>query len=134
MIRVVLDTNIIISGLVFRGKPGRILELAADGALACVTSDSLRSEVEDVLARKFSWSAAMIVTACEPLWTLAEWVMPSRVITACSDPDDNRVLECAAEAEVHFIVTGDHHLLTMKRFEDITILTAEEFLQIECAS
>ena len=71
----------------------------------------------------------MIDFACTPYWTSSLCVKPQRTIHACSDPDDDRVLECASEAQAKFIITGDRHLLSMLQFERIPIVTPDQFLQ-----
>jgi predicted nucleic acid-binding protein len=70
----------------------------------------------------------MIDFACAPFWNVGFFVSPTRAISACIDPDDDRILECAASAGAHFIVTGDKHLLTMVSFEDIRIVRPDKFL------
>ena len=130
MMRVVLDTNIFISAFLFGGKPARLLQLAEDGAFALLASSALMSEVEEVLAGKFSWPEPLVRAACDPLWNLADVIVPTIRIKDCPDADDNRVLECALEGEARYIVSGDHHLLDMKRFRNIDIVTADEFLRL----
>jgi len=129
-IRAVLDTNVFISAFLFRGKPAEVVQLAENRAFTLIVSAALRLEVEQVLGEKFKWPATLIAQACSPLWEVAVWVAPTLELKACPDPDDNRVLECAVEGRAHCIVTGDHHLLHMKRFRGITILRVHDFLGI----
>lgn len=129
-VRAVVDTNVFISAFLFRGKPAQVLRLAEGRAFRLLVSAPLRLEVEQVLGQKFKWPAPRIVQACGPLWEVAMWVAPTLELKDCPDPDDNRVLECAVEGKAHCIVTGDHHLLNMKRFRGIIILTVDGFLQI----
>lgn len=130
MIRVVLDTNIYISAFLFGGKPSQILRQIEIGRVALYYSRSIRTEIEQVLAEKFRWPDEMISLACAPLWSISSLVVPRRRIQACSDPDDDRILECAVEAQAQFIVTGDKHLLQMMSFERILILRPSEFLKL----
>lgn len=129
MTRVVLDTNVFISAFLFGGKPALILDWAEQGRIALCYSDPIRKEVEEVLAEKFHWPPEMIDLACMPYWTSGLRVRPKREVKACSDPDDDRVLECAVEAQAEFIVTGDKHLLSMLQFERTLILTPDQFLR-----
>jgi putative PIN family toxin of toxin-antitoxin system len=129
-VRAVVDTNVFISAFLFRGKPAEVLQLAEARAFTLIVSALLRLEVEEVLSQKFRWPAPLILRACSPLWKVAAWVAPTQQIEDCPDPDDNRVLECAVEGKAHCIVTGDHHLLDMRRFRGITILTVDDFLRI----
>lgn len=128
MTRVVLDTNVFVSAFLFGGKPRLILDWVEQGRIALCYSAPMRTEVE-VLAEKFHWRPEMIDFACGPYWTGGLRVKPRRQIQACSDPDDDHVLECAVEAQAEFIVTGDKHLLNMSPFEQILILTPAQFLR-----
>lgn len=126
--RVVLDTNVFISGLLFGGNPARVLQLAEARLFELLTSPPIRREVERVLEEKFKWPASMIALACNPLWQIGRDIHPSVQVTDCPDPDDNRILECALEGRAQFIVSGDHHLLDMKRFAGIPIVRIDQFL------
>jgi uncharacterized protein len=129
MIRVVPDTNIYISAFLFGGKPALLLDHIEGGLLTLFYSRPIQDEVEEVLAEKFGWPSEMIELACAPFWSIGQCVKPKRAIHACSDADDDRILECAVEAQAEFIVTGDKHLLQMVRFEGISILEPDEFLK-----
>jgi len=128
--RAVLDSNIFVSAFLFGGNPARILQCAEERTFTLLTSPPLRDEVEEVLARKFSWPRNLIRTACDPLWELSVSVSPQFLVDRCSDPDDNRVLECAAEGKANFIVTGDNHLLTIKIYRKIKIVNPSVFLKL----
>ena len=130
MKRVVLDTNVFISGFLFAGKPLQVLRLADEGAFVLLTSAPIREEVEEVLALKFSWPEDLIAVVCEPIWKTSENVVPTDAITACFDPDDNRILECAVRGNADYIVTGDHDLLNLKRFQRAKIVTPSAFLAL----
>lgn len=129
MMRVVLDTNVYISALLFGGKPLQVLGFAEDHMFSLLYSKPIREEVEGVLAKKFHWPQEMINLACEPYWKIGLAVRPKRRVSACPDPDDNRILECAIEARADWIVTGDKHLLDMLSFEGISILRPDDFLK-----
>ena len=129
MTRVVLDTNIFISAFLFGGKPALILRWIEEDRMTLCYSEPIRKEVEEVLAEKFHWPEEMIALACIPYWSIGLCVKPKRKFQACSDPDDDRVLECAVEAEASAIVSGDKHLLSMLQFERIPILTPNQFLK-----
>ncbi len=129
MIRVVLDTNVYISAFLFGGKPLTILDLVEGRAISLHYSHAIREEIEEVLSVKFRWPQEMIELACASYWKIGHATKPKRKISACPDADDNRILECAVEARVAFIVTGDKHLLNMVNFEGISILRPDNFLQ-----
>src|SRR3989338_1881937 len=96
MLRVVLDTNVLVSGLLFGGVPHSIIQAALAGRLEWLTSPNLLAELERVLETKFPHRWETIQDTLEVLRSVATVVNPTEVISAISeDPADNRVLECA---------------------------------------
>jgi putative PIN family toxin of toxin-antitoxin system len=132
--RVVADTNVIISGLFWHGAPRKILVAARDEKIELYTSGSLLAELDDVLQREKMAKrlASAKVKASEIVLgyaALASVVKVTSVVKAITeDPDDNRVLECARAAKADVIVSGDSHLLKLKQFRKIKTLTPEELL------
>lgn len=126
--RVVFDSNVFISGFVFRGRPAQLLQQAEDSEFSLLTSAPIRLEIERVLTEKFRWPKPVIAAICGPLWVVSENIEPLESITECIDPDDNRILECAVAGQADYIVSGDHHLLDMRQFEGIPILKINEFM------
>jgi len=126
--RVVVDSNIYISALLFGGKPGHVIALAENGLLDIYSSEPIKNEVERVLRDKFRWSKERVAAAAGYLWSLSRPVDPQCTVSDCPDPDDNRVLECAIEAKAAFTVTGDEHLLALDPYRGIAILSPREFL------
>jgi putative PIN family toxin of toxin-antitoxin system len=126
---VVLDSNIYVSALVFGGNPRAILELAEERLFEVSVSDAIKADVERVLGLKFSWPKERISDATAYLWTLAHAISPQQTVSDCTDPDDNRVLECALEAHAQAIITGDNHLLKLHPYREISILTPKQFLE-----
>ena len=129
MTRVTLDSNIYISALAFGGKPMRLLEMATEGAIRVGISDAIIAEIQRVLLTKFGWSAERVAAAVETIGTITERAAPTESLEIVkTDPDDNRVVECAAAAGSEFIVSGDADLLAIGGFGGITIVTAAKFL------
>lgn len=126
--RVVLDTNVFISGYRFGGKPEEVLELADNQAFVLLNSKPLKSELERVLAIKFHMSRQLIAETCARLWEISEWIEPEIRVGLCPDESDNRVLECALEGMAGYVVTGDRHLLNLLPIEGLAILTPDAFL------
>jgi putative PIN family toxin of toxin-antitoxin system len=130
MIRVVLDTNILVSALLQpQGLPARTLLLALEGITAqlCVSGD-IYSEYEEVIRRpKFNYSDAVIERALRTIRQNGIWVKPSHKVRACSDPDDDIFLECAEAARAHYLVTGNLKHFPLK-WADTQIVTARRFL------
>jgi putative PIN family toxin of toxin-antitoxin system len=131
VIWVVLDSNVYVSALLFGGNPSTIIECAEEGLIELSISDSIRAEVERILAEKFSWPQERVREATSYLWSLAHSVAPQQTIADCSDPDDNRILECALDANATVIVTGDGHLLKLHPYRGILILTPKQFLEVK---
>lgn len=129
MIRVVADTNIYISALMFGGLPGIFLDLAFEQVFTLVTSAALLEELDEKLRGKFAVTADDSQLIRARLESVAELVHPDFVLQAVpDDPDDNRVLECAVAAGAKFVVSGDRHLLQLGSHENISILTVRQFL------
>jgi len=131
MTRIVLDTNVIVSALVFGGVPRIVLELA-DARRCHLFSEPIQTEVRRVLADKFDWSSNMLDQVLPVIWGMGEQVIPHATVSAVTDdPDDNRILECAIAAKADVIISGDHHLLALRNFESIPIVTPRQFLNAQ---
>ena len=127
--RVVADTNILVSAIVFGGPPGRIIELAAARRLQLITSPPLIDELREVLRRKFGFSDAAIYQAETLLRRAGSVVEPAgELMVIVEDPPDNRVLEAAAAGSADVIVSGDRHLLKLETFGAIPIMKRRELL------
>jgi uncharacterized protein len=129
--RVVLDTNMLISAILFGGKPRELLRLVIQGRIDAFTSPALDREFRDVLIRpKFNLKPEDCFLIYKEIETLITMVFPETTVTAVhADPDDNAVLECALEAQADTIITGDPHLLDLPGFEGIKICTPALFLK-----
>lgn len=132
--RIVLDTNTVISSLLWFGNPRQILDLAEEGTVTICTSSDLLNELEKVLARpKFTGRFAAVGTSVEEVLDrfieLAEVVeVLEKVTVVTADPDDDAVISCALAAGADCIVSGDAHLLDLKSYGDVEILSAAQFL------
>jgi uncharacterized protein len=128
--RVVADTNIYISALMFGGVPGRFLDLALGRRFTLVTSKALLDELDEKLRGKFAVSESDARAIRAKLEGNASVVNPDFELNAVADdPDDNRVLECAVAGEADFIVSGDRHLLRIGAYEGIAIVTVRQFVE-----
>lgn len=132
MIKVVLDTNILISAIVFGGKPRKVLEAAIKGKIHLVLTEEIIVEIRGVLeGKKFQYPSEITELIIQELEALAEIVKPKeRIKVIEKDPEDNRVLECAQQEQADYIVSGDVHLLEIKEFQGTRILIPGEFLKI----
>ena len=128
--RVVLDTNVIVSGLNFPGNERLVLELARRGRFELCLSPFVLEEIAGVLTRKFGWEEENTHRAIEMLRDSANIVDPQEVPQVIEGNEaDNRVLGCAVEASADYLVTGDRrHLLPLGEHGGIRILNAPRFL------
>ena len=130
MNRVVVDSNVYISALVFGGVPQQVFEVIQAQRLNLYISQPIMDEVAEVLARKFKWTIGNLEEFLPPLWEGCIVVTPTVSINACKDPDDNRVLECALTGRVHLIISSDDHLKQLKSFQGIGIVRPVDFLRM----
>ncbi len=134
--RVTADTNVIISGLFWRGNRRAVLDAARDGIIDLFTSETLLDELRDVLDRdRFAGRVTAIgatvdqlVDGIAALATVVDTVAIVPIISR--DPDDDHVLACAMSAECEIIVSGDDDLLSLESYQGIRIMNAPEFLKL----
>lgn len=132
-IRVVLDTNIFISALFWKGNPNEILKKCYRGELQLLVSGDMLNEVEGILVRekKFELTRGEIAEHLEIIKLNSELLEPKIKINVIKeDLEDNKFLECAVTGKADYIVSGDRHLLNLKKFRGIKILSSLEFLRI----
>ena len=128
--RVVLDTNVLISAFIFPGgSPEAAYRLVLEGKALLVTSRPLLAEFGGVLERKFGWEAGRAEAAVAQLIRIGEIVEPSdELAVIAADPSDDRVLEAAVAGRASAIVSGDRHLLELARWSEIPIMDAASFV------
>ena len=128
--RVVLDSNVIISGLNFPGNERMALELALRGRFAFFLSLFILEEVAGVLVRKFGWNEERTAQATRTLENAATVIEPPRQTEVIAGGHaDNRILECATAAGADYLVTGDRrHLLPLGEHRGTIIVNAPRFL------
>lgn len=130
--RVVLDTNILISGIGWSGSPKDVIEAFLKGEFILLISESLLNELERILNyKKFYFIPGYLKESLiRNLLKAAEIVeIKKKLDIVKEDPEDNKVLECALFGKADYIVTGDKHLLKLCKFNNIKILTPIEFLK-----
>jgi uncharacterized protein len=127
--RVVFDTNILVSALVFPGGKGEAaLQRIIEQADQLIVSRPIVDELLEVLARKFARDAEELAHVAVFVTELAVVVAPKRRLRVVKDDADNRILECAVTGRADAIVTGDKALLALKLYESIRILTLRDYL------
>ena len=132
MLRIVLDTNVYISAILFGGKPEKIRSLSRDGEIEFLVSEAIILEIADVLRRKFNWESWQISLVIDEVRESATLIIPRQSVSVIQEDEaDNRVLECALEGNAEYIISGDkRHLLQMARYGEIEILSPDEFLRL----
>lgn len=130
--KVVLDTNVLVSGLLFRGTPGRILSAWADGVVSLVVSPDILDEY-----RRVGWELSK---GREPLQRALDALLALLTVTAtivkapplpaavCEDPDDDMFLAAALAGDAQMIVSGDKHLLRVSGWKSIKVLKPRQFV------
>lgn len=128
--KIVVDTNVLISGVFFGGFPRKILNAIVEERLtACATTeivDEYEEIIQEMIRRKQGRLNQQFLT---PLIRVLEIIEPVSNVQICRDPDDDKFLGCAKDAHALYIVSGDKDLLVVKQFEGIQIVTAKEFCE-----
>ena len=132
--RLVLDTNTVVSGLLWDRKPSLQIKAALQGHVEVFTSQTLLLELEDVLprrklARRVSASGLSVAQLTARFALLARIAVPAAISPISVDPDDDHVLACALAAQADLIISGDSDLLNLKFYRGIPILAAAEGLE-----
>ncbi len=130
--RVVLDTNVYISAILFGGNCEEILRLANLGSFDLLLSKDILLEIKSVLKYKFNWTGKQVTTTISYLKDITTEIKPDISIDIVQDdPSDNKVIECALAGNAHYIVTGDrNHLLPLKKYKKIKFISPAEFLRL----
>ena len=128
--RVVLDTNIFISALL-GGRLHIIIDEWKVGKFTLIVSEAVAHEYLDVILRsKFKISAGEIAAVTDYLLKRAEFITPLETITVIeADPTDNKFLEAALAGGAAYLVSGDSHLLQLKTYRGVSIITGREFIE-----
>ena len=133
MHKVVLDTNIYLSAILFGNKPEEFIGLGKTGKIQILISEEILAEIAGILKRKFKWDDTLISDAIESIKEYTVLITPSETVNIIKlHEPDNRILECAVEGKADYIVSGDkHHILPLKEYKKIKILSASEFIAEE---
>jgi len=130
MLKVVIDTNVIISALLFGGQPAEVLRLARKQEIQNITSPAILDEIQGVLIRKFLWEPKLAKETRRWVASFSEMVEPVETVSVIPHAFDNRFLECALAGQATFIISGDHHLIDLKTFQGIIIVNPATFLRL----
>ena len=130
MLRVVLDTNVLVSAIISEGKSRELLRMGIAKQFSIVTSDLILKELVVVLRRpKFKTSQDEVQRVIVALMRTAKVVnVTSKFKAVKEDPKDDMVVETAYDGNADMIVTGDSHLLALNNFKEIKIISVEKML------
>ena len=127
--RVVFDTNVLVSAMVMPGARGdEALLRIVDGRDELLVSRAIIDELLDVLARKFARDAEELARIALFLDSIAETIEPSERLTVLADDPDNRILECALAGKADVVVTGDKRVLALGNWREVRVLSLAEYL------
>jgi uncharacterized protein len=127
---VVLDTNIYISATFWEGIPYRIVQRAIRQGIRAFISQDILDEIGKVLGRDFGYSEKEVEQAISSFVLFTHRVEPKeRISVIDEDPDDDRIVECALCAGASYIVNQDNHLLKLKEYRGVKILSPKQFLE-----
>ena len=123
MLRVVFDSNVYISALLFEGIPEKILDMALKNKIILIVSTEIITETESVLREKFKWPEHNIDKFVRRLSGISENIRPGNKLNVIKEREsDNRVLEYAVSGNASLIVSGDKYLLKLKKYKNIPIV------------
>jgi len=130
-LKVVFDTNIFISAFVIPGSKAEEAYLhTMKGNFNLFSSVAILTEMAQKLREKFGWQENKITRVLKGIAKVAVVLKTKTHIRLLADEPDNRILECAITVKADFIVTGDKHLLSLKPFENISIVKLSNFLEV----
>ena len=126
--KVVVDTNVVVSGAFFGGKPWRIIETIISGKLTAYATAEIIEEYNQIFDEMISRKQGR---ASKDLWvsflSKLHVIDTNSIVRVCRDPDDDKFISCALDAGSVFVISGDKDLLDLERYEGVLIITAAEF-------
>jgi putative PIN family toxin of toxin-antitoxin system len=127
--RVVFDTNIPFSSVGWLGNPHQCVQAARQGKCTSLTCEPILAEFLEKLQLKRGFDAAKAAEVADEIRAFSKVItIPGTLKVVADDPDDDAVLECAVIGESDYLVSGDRHLLSLGRYNNIQILKATDFL------
>ena len=131
MLKVVLDTNVVASAVLVNGRPRQLLQIGLEGRFVIISSDAMLEELDSLLQKpKFAHVRNEIVRIRKALEVLSRRIPATSFLSVIdADPDDNVFINAAVDGRADYVVTGDRHLLELKKFRWIKIVTADEMLK-----
>ena len=127
--RIVIDTNVVASGVFFGGSPQRLLQGAVTKQFDVFVSEDIVNEYYEIIGRlSEKYPDLPKKLPLEPFVSSCVQVSPSKKFEICRDPDDDKFISCAVEAKCLYIVSGDKDLLSLEKVENVESVTVADFL------
>lgn len=126
--RIVIDTNVVASGVFFGGAPWRVLEAISSGTIDAFATSEILEEYQDTIHRLMEkYGGRFDSDGLSRFQMMVNPVDAQTKVAVCRDPDDDKFLGCAVDSKAIYIVSGDKDLLTIGKYEKVEIITAREF-------
>jgi len=133
-VRIVIDTNVIVSGVFFGGLPRNVLEFWRRNSFELICSPDILEEYEEVLNRLVQKSKKADNQLVERFMKFvvqdSTVIHPKHDLKVSRDPDDDKFVNCALSGRALYIVSGDSDLLDIEKVDEINIITTREFIDI----
>ena len=126
MHKVILDTNVFLSGILFGGNPEKLLKLWLEKRFILCFSPILKAEIIQKLELKFEFAKYSIKTISQTIDMFSKKYIPKKKVKICKDPKDNFLLELAQESHADYFVSGDKTVLELKEYKGTKILSPKE--------
>ncbi len=131
MLKIVADSNILLSSIFWSGNPYKIIQRAVNQEILIFVSHQILDELRRILKRDFKIDEQEITDIIDSIALFTHFVEPKEKIDFIKeDEKDDIILECAVAACADYIVSGDHHLKDLGKFRNIKIVSAAKFLEI----
>ena len=127
--KIVIDTNVFISAVFFGGLPLKVLQSVISRQNDAYISPEIWDEYNDVIERMTNrYPSRLKQQLIDEVFKLFKIIIPSSGVSICRDPDDDKFISCAIDAECKYIVSGDDDILSLGKVGNVTICTPSEFL------
>ncbi len=128
--KIILDTNVFISGIFFSGPPSQILKAWQNSRLQIVLSQEILNEYQRVAESLVGKIPKIDILPIVELMTIHGQLIDAEGfdVSVCDDPDDNKFMECAIASNSKIIISGDKHLLKVSGYQGIKVLKPREFV------
>ena len=128
--RIVIDTNVIVSGIFFGGRPGDLLQLVLTRQVEAIATSQILAEYQATIHCLLKrYGGTHLHFSMLPLFTAMEVIPQTESIKICRDPDDDKFISCVVDGRCIYIVSGDKDLLSLGQYGDVEILTVTQFFE-----